>query len=171
MAAHRRGGEAFRSSDVAQLELIAPAVGGALARADQLDSMQDLAMLDPLTSLGNRRRLDGDLESSLADALDAGTPVAFAMIDVDHFKAYNDTHGHSAGDEVLRHVGSTIARSVREADIVYRYGGEEFSILLPGATPEEARVVAERVRSAIEAGNYDDFCARTIENWRKGDDG
>ena len=76
------------------------------------------------------------------------------MVDVDHFKTYNDTHGHTAGDEVLRKVAATIERSVRTSDVVYRYGGEEFSMLLPGASPEEAAHVAERVRAAVEAEEF-----------------
>ncbi len=110
-----------------------------------------MAMIDELTSLGNRRRLDGDLESTLAEAVASDLPVGFAMIDVDHFKAYNDTHGHTAGDVALQNVAATIAACVRDSDVVYRYGGEEFSMLLPGATPQEVVAVAERVRAAVEA--------------------
>ncbi len=134
-----------------RLELLVPAVGGALSTADEIGMMEVMAMVDGLTSLGNRRRLDGDLETTLASAVAADLPVGFAMIDVDHFKVYNDTHGHSAGDQALQAVAQTIAACVRDSDVVYRYGGEEFSMLLPGATPEEARLVAERVRASVES--------------------
>ena len=80
--------------------------------------------------------------------------LGFAMVDVDNFKTYNDTHGHTAGDEVLRRVAETIAAFVRDSDVVYRYGGEEFSMLLPGASPEEAAIVAERVRAAVEETSF-----------------
>ncbi|MEM8705444.1 MAG: sensor domain-containing diguanylate cyclase [Actinomycetota bacterium] len=151
LAAHRPGEQPFTDADRSRLEPIAPALGGALETASELGTLTKLAMVDGLTSLGNRRRLDGDLETNLASAVAGDAPLGFAMIDVDHFKTYNDTHGHAAGDEVLRKVAATIERCVRESDVVYRYGGEEFSILFPGATPEEAAQVAERVRATVEA--------------------
>ena len=155
LVAHRDEAQPLGSAERAAMEPIAPALGGVLERSAELGTMSKLAMVDGLTSLGNRRRLDGDLETTLASAVAAGdSMLGFAMIDVDHFKTYNDTHGHTAGDEVLRRVAATIARSVREGDIVYRYGGEEFSILLPGASPEDAAAVAERVRVAIEAEGF-----------------
>ena len=133
------------------LEMISPAIGGALVHIEEMGTMEKMAMIDGLTSLGNRRRLDGDLESTLADAVSSDLPVGFAMIDVDHFKTYNDTHGHTAGDVALQNVAATIAACVRDSDVVYRYGGEEFSMLLPGATPDETAAAAERVRAAVEA--------------------
>ncbi len=150
LAAHRSADEPFSRADLAQLEAIAPTLGGTLARTAELGTMSKLAMVDGLTSLGNRRRLDGDLETTVAAAVAGDTPLGFAMIDVDNFKTYNDTHGHSAGDDVLRKVAATIASCVRDSDVVYRYGGEEFSMLLPGATPTDAAAVAERVRAAVE---------------------
>ncbi|MEM9463733.1 MAG: sensor domain-containing diguanylate cyclase [Actinomycetota bacterium] len=154
LAAHRDPSEPLGDTERAAMEPIAPALGGALERSAELGTMSKLAMVDGLTSLGNRRRLDGDLETTLATAVAGDELLGFAMIDVDHFKTYNDTHGHTAGDEVLRRVAATIARSVRESDVVYRYGGEEFSMLLPGATPDEVAAVAERVRSSVEAEEF-----------------
>ena len=133
------------------LERLAPSVGAALTNVDRLGSVARLALVDELTKLGNRRRLDHDLEETVRAAVQDGTPVAFAMLDVDHFKVFNDTHGHAAGDRALQTVAEVIALNVREGDVVYRYGGEEFSILLPNATPDEAAQVAERVREAVEA--------------------
>ncbi len=133
------------------LEQLTPSVGAALTNVDRLGSVAQLALVDELTKLGNRRRLDQDLEETVRASIEDGSPVAFAMLDVDHFKQYNDTHGHAAGDEALMAVAEIIARNVREDDIVYRYGGEEFSILLPHATRGEASAVAERVRRAVEA--------------------
>ena len=132
------------------LERLAPSVGAALANVDRLGSVARLALVDELTKLGNRRRLDHDLEETVRAAALDGTPVAFAMLDVDHFKQFNDTHGHAAGDRALQAVAEVIALSVRQGDVVYRYGGEEFSILLPNASPDEAAQVAERVREAVE---------------------
>jgi diguanylate cyclase (GGDEF)-like protein len=141
----------FDNEDRRRLELLAPALGGALLSADALDSFEYMAMVDGLTSLGNRRRLDGDLETTLAHAVARDLPVAFAMIDVDHFKDFNDTHGHEAGDVALQTVARIITGAVRHGDVVYRYGGEEFSVLFPGATAAEAAGAAERIRTAVEA--------------------
>ena len=78
----------------------------------------------------------------------AGGPTSVIMIDVDHFKHVNDEYGHQAGDEILRRLGTMLAHYVRSDDVVYRYGGEEFCILLPGADPTEARAVADRIVEA-----------------------
>jgi diguanylate cyclase (GGDEF)-like protein/LPXTG-motif cell wall-anchored protein len=108
----------------------------------------DAATKDGLTGLFNRRRLDADI-SGLVDS--GSQRVAVLMVDVDHFKHFNDTHGHTAGDVVLRNVGAMLSTSVRSGDVVYRFGGEEFCVLLPGATPAEAIDVAERIRQAAAA--------------------
>lgn len=134
-----------------QLDRLAPAVAAALLNIDRLGSIAELAFVDGLTALGNRRRLDYDLESILEPGGSEGPPVAFAMIDVDNFKMYNDAHGHVAGDEALRQVAAVIAANVREDDVVYRYGGEEFSILFPMTLSAEAEKIARRVREAVEA--------------------
>lgn len=107
----------------------------------------DLATTDGLTGLKNRRQLDADLEAQL----DRGSaPTALLMVDVDHFKVFNDTYGHATGDEVLKQVADTVSASTREYDISYRYGGEEFCVLLPNAYILDAVRVAERIRDAVE---------------------
>jgi diguanylate cyclase (GGDEF)-like protein len=129
------------------LRLVALAAATTIEMARAHDSTARLAHTDPLTGVGNRRRLDSDL-AALAPA-EYADGVAFLMIDVDHFKAYNDAHGHPAGDAVLRQVAQILCASVRETDVVYRFGGEEFAVLLRGASDEEARAVAARIRSAV----------------------
>jgi diguanylate cyclase (GGDEF)-like protein len=109
-----------------------------------------LARHDPLTGLGNRRSLGEDLAVLHARSQRYGRGFAVAMCDIDRFKAYNDTHGHQAGDQALRAVAATIAQEVRGGDSVYRYGGEEFLLVLPEQTLDTARVAVERVRSAVE---------------------
>jgi diguanylate cyclase (GGDEF)-like protein len=111
-----------------------------------------LALIDGLTGLGNRRQFDDTLEREWHRAVRAGTPFAFLMIDVDHFKAYNDRYGHRAGDRALKTIASCIAAGVTRAeDLAVRYGGEEFAVLLPATDELGAYRVAETIREAIFA--------------------
>lgn len=112
------------------------------------DQLADIAFTDDLTGLHNRRRLDADVAAQRSRGERA---TAALMVDVDHFKKFNDTHGHAMGDEVLRLVGNALGREFRKTDVPYRYGGEEFCILLEDATPDEAVAAGERARRAIEA--------------------
>jgi diguanylate cyclase (GGDEF)-like protein len=109
-----------------------------------------LARHDPLTGLGNRRSLGEDLAVLHARSQRYRRGFALAMCDIDRFKAYNDAHGHQAGDQALRAVAATIAQELRGGDSVYRYGGEEFLLVLPEQTLDTALVAVERVRSAVE---------------------
>ncbi|MCB0966808.1 MAG: GGDEF domain-containing protein [Ilumatobacter sp.] len=122
---------------------------GAAALANSLRRESDgelaaMAWSDGLTGLANRRRLDHDLETHQLD----DESIAAIMVDVDHFKSINDRFGHQEGDEVLRRIASMLAAHVRYDDVVYRYGGEEFCILLPGATHDDAVGVANRIVEA-----------------------
>ena len=117
---------------------------GVLVRRRRHDvGLAQLAHSDSLTGLANRRRLDEDLHACRRDRR---APVAVMMVDVDNFKVINDTHGHAAGDRILQAIGTLLAREVRSKDVVYRYGGEEFCVLLPGSNVDEAMRVAERIR-------------------------
>ena len=108
----------------------------------------ELANRDPLTGLYNRRYFD----AFLRDALGTGKPVSLLMIDVDVFKAYNDTHGHRQGDRALTAIARLLVGKTRLRDAVVRYGGEEFAIILPNTGSERACRVAEKLRRAVEAG-------------------
>ncbi|HEV7207455.1 MAG TPA: diguanylate cyclase [Mycobacteriales bacterium] len=108
-----------------------------------------LACTDPLTQLRNRRSLEDDLSALHARSQRYQRNYCLVMCDVDRFKAYNDTFGHPSGDEVLRAVGATLSTQARHGDSVYRYGGEEFLLILPEQTPPEAAVVGERIRRAV----------------------
>lgn len=130
---------------IALLALGAAALGNSLRRHPGADELAAMAWSDGLTGLANRRRLDADL----AEHHDGNRPTAAIMIDIDHFKEINDRYGHAFGDEVLRTVGEAIAGQVRHDDVVYRYGGEEFCVLLPGATPADATAVAQRIVGAV----------------------
>jgi diguanylate cyclase (GGDEF)-like protein len=106
---------------------------------------------DPLTGMRNRRALADELPGIDAGHRELGTPLAVALCDVDHFKAYNDEMGHLAGDQALRAVAATIRGTLRAHDRAYRFGGEELLLVLPGATAAEAVSAAERVRAAVQA--------------------
>jgi diguanylate cyclase (GGDEF)-like protein len=107
------------------------------------------AATDALTGLANRRLLEQQLTRERSRAERGHAPLAVVMADIDHFKRVNDTHGHSAGDEVLKELAQRFRAQARDIDVVARYGGEEFLFLLPGTDPEGARRFAERVRQAV----------------------
>ena len=124
----------------------------ALALADRNRALSALVSLDGLTGIANRRSFDGALARAWDRARRTGTALGVLMIDVDHFKRFNDTHGHQAGDEILRRVAQAVQGAVlRPDDVAARYGGEEFAIVLPLAEGEAARVVGERVRHNVRA--------------------
>ncbi|BAN50059.1 sensor domain-containing diguanylate cyclase [Metapseudomonas resinovorans] len=113
--------------------------------------LQHLAHRDSLTGISNRRQFDHALRTEFHRAATVGTPLALVMIDVDHFKSFNDRYGHQAGDVCLKAVSDVLRRfKVRAGDTVARYGGEEFVVLLPHTDPAGARLVAERIRQAVQ---------------------
>jgi len=109
------------------------------------------ARTDPLTGLANRRALDDELSRCFAAFQRSGLVFSLIMLDVDHFKRFNDTQGHQAGDEVLRGMARILRRYAREMDLVARYGGEEFAVVLPGINAKDAAASAQRIRAAIDA--------------------
>jgi two-component system, cell cycle response regulator len=121
----------------------------ALKGAELMAQVQQMANTDALTGIANRRTFQLALEREISRATRHGEPVTLMMIDVDHFKKFNDTHGHQAGDEVLRAVGSALAEASRDFDTPARYGGEEFAVILPSCTSRESVAVAERLRAAV----------------------
>ena len=107
------------------------------------------SVTDPLTGLANRRVFERRLEEEVSRARRYGHPLTLVLMDIDHFKRYNDVYGHRAGDEVLRHLGWLIGQEIREPDVVSRYGGEEFALLLPETDIAGARRLVERLRRRI----------------------
>ena len=108
--------------------------------------LEALSITDPLTGLANRRRLMSRLDEETSRARRYKTPLSVVMIDIDHFKQVNDTHGHAMGDEVLRNIGAMLKASVRTTDLAARYGGEEFTLVLPHTDIPAAIQVAENLR-------------------------
>jgi len=115
------------------------------------DKLQTLALTDPLTGVRNRRALMDALRQEIARAARSGQAVTLLMVDVDHFKKVNDHHGHLVGDQVLRETASALAGTLRASDVVARFGGEEFAVLLIEVGADEARASAERLRQAVAA--------------------
>lgn len=119
----------------------------------QSNQWLDAAYLDALTTVGNRRRFDHALAELFQKAEKTATPLGVIMLDIDHFKSFNDLYGHQYGDECLYKVAQTLEQSLRKhaGDLICRYGGEEFAILLPGADETTACAVAERLRMRVDS--------------------
>lgn len=109
------------------------------------------SMLDPLTKIFNRKSFDEGLQSALDEAHETGDPLCLMMLDIDHFKQFNDTWGHQTGDQVLRLVAMTLKSNIKGKDIAARYGGEEFAAVLPSTDLEGAIIVADNIRKAVQA--------------------
>jgi diguanylate cyclase (GGDEF)-like protein len=111
--------------------------------------LETLSVTDPLTGLANRRRLQDVLDSEWRRAQRALEPVAFAMIDIDHFKLFNDHYGHAAGDRCLQRLATEMRSRTREIDLVARFGGEEFAVVMPNTSLTAGVATAERLRTAV----------------------
>ncbi|RUP25748.1 MAG: GGDEF domain-containing protein [Curvibacter sp.] len=133
-------------------ELHPPAPEGTTGYLQHLiDGLCELSLKDPLTGLANRRQFRAVLEREVDRVTRTGESALLLMLDIDHFKRVNDSHGHPAGDIVLQSVADTLANCVRPMDTLARYGGEEFAVVLPGCQAAFGRAVAERIRSIVES--------------------
>lgn len=130
---------------------VAEHIALALANLKLQESLRRQSIRDPLTGLFNRRYMEESLEREMRRAGRARHPVGVIMLDLDHFKPFNDTHGHEVGDALLREVGAVLQRSIRGEDIACRYGGEEFILILPEASLRDSAQRAEQIRDAIRA--------------------
>ncbi|HWI12228.1 MAG TPA: GGDEF domain-containing protein [Burkholderiaceae bacterium] len=115
-----------------------------------IDALCELSSRDPLTGLSNRRQFELALASEIDRVARAGEPALVLMIDIDHFKQVNDTHGHPAGDLVLKGVAQALQDCIRPMDTLARFGGEEFAMILPNCAPPFGLAVAERVRTKVQ---------------------
>jgi diguanylate cyclase (GGDEF)-like protein len=147
----RRHPDAFTAEDIQLAQSMTFQFGLAMQRASLFEQVNRLAITDPVTGLYNYRKLGRDLDREIVRARRYRHPFSFIMADIDHFKTFNDTYGHQAGDAMLREVAGALNSGRREVDRVYRYGGEEFSILLPETDWPEACEVAEKLRKKVDA--------------------
>lgn len=143
--------EKLSKRDIDYLEQLTRQAAATINRANTYSTILQYATLDALTNLNNRRQFETRLSQEIAIAKRQKNPLCAMMVDIDFFKSVNDTHGHAAGDEVLRTVAGIIKQALRESDIPSRYGGEEFAVLLPFTHIEEAKIVGERLRKAVES--------------------
>jgi diguanylate cyclase (GGDEF)-like protein/PAS domain S-box-containing protein len=149
-----------RSSDVTERKVIAQ------EREDLIAEVQNLASSDALTGLPNRRAIDEVLPREMARALRADSPLCLAIVDIDQFKAYNDTYGHLAGDAVLKQCAAAWDQRLRGEDTIIRYGGEEFLVVLPRCDAADAAEIVERLRAATPD---EQTCSAGLACWRPGE--
>ncbi len=145
-----------RSTDVTERRRLAG------EREELLAQVEGMARHDALTGLPNRRVLDEQMPREMARARRTGQPLCLAVIDIDHFKAYNDANGHLVGDELLRECAIAWDGELRGSDTIVRFGGEEFLVVLPDTEPAEAVEILERLRAATPRGQT---CSAGIANW------
>jgi len=165
----------FFSSDIRRpeaaliemMQAISAPIGGLLAsldeRAELLRKLGLLARTDELTGLANRRSWDEQLHRELARAARNGSPLSVALLDLDHFKTFNDEHGHQAGDALLRDLAGAWTACLRATDVIARYGGEEFALAFPAWPPEAALRAIERLRNAAAAQGQ--TCSAGLVQW------
>ncbi len=122
----------------------------ALRTQELIRLLAERAEIDALTGVGNRTQFNRRWREEVAEAARHARPLTLAVLDIDHFKKINDTYGHPAGDEVIAALARIIQRSVRVSDVVCRYGGEEFAVILPTTTPDDAEVVVQRIRETLQ---------------------
>jgi two-component system, cell cycle response regulator len=120
----------------------------------QLEETVEMAVLDPLTSLHNRRYMTSHLRTLFEESAQRGKPLSLLLLDIDYFKAVNDSHGHDAGDSVLREFASRVRRNIRGIDLACRLGGEEFVVVMPDTDLVKASLVGERLRQCIAAAPF-----------------
>lgn len=124
-------------------------------RTVMLDRLKKLSITDGLTKLYNSRHFYNQLKGEIDRSNRYGHPLSLLLLDIDKFKGYNDTYGHLEGDKVLVRLGQTVKRCLRKMDSAYRYGGEEFTVILPETVGKEAETVAHRIRSAVQSDAFE----------------
>jgi diguanylate cyclase (GGDEF)-like protein len=144
-------GETYGSTQSNLLGIVAAQTSMTLERASYFSKQEDLARCDGLTGLLNHRMFQEIIREEYNRVKRYGNNLSLIMLDIDHFKKFNDAYGHPVGDEVIKMVSRTMKSMVRSTDRVFRYGGEEFAVVLPETSPENGALLAERIRRQIEA--------------------
>ncbi len=147
-------GDEFDSSDVQILSILVNIISVSISNAEMYENLKHMSFTDAMTNLYNFRYFENRLKEEINRSKRTKSSVSLLMLDIDHFKNYNDTLGHQAGDEALRALGLILNNTVREDDIVCRYGGEEFAIIMPGTEPGDVNVLAERIRENVESYDF-----------------
>ena len=145
---------AFTPNDVQPLESVADICAAAIQNARYFDRIRHMAYVDGLTGIFNRRYFEMRMTEEMERARRYENALALIMVDIDHFKRLNDEFGHLLGDEVLRQVSNLFDQNLRKSDIVSRYGGEEFVLLMPQTTLDQATAAAEKLRKTVEAFTF-----------------
>ena len=151
---HSSRRNAFRESELQSLESVADICANSIQNAHYIERVKQLAYLDGLTGIFNRRFFELRIMEEIERARRYGTGMAVVMADIDQFKRLNDEFGHLLGDEVLRQVSSLFHQQLRKIDVVCRYGGEEFAILLTQITTQQAVAIAEKLRRLVESFQF-----------------
>jgi diguanylate cyclase (GGDEF)-like protein len=151
---HSSEANAFRESELQSLESVADICANSIQNAHYVERVKQLAYLDGLTGIFNRRFFELRIMEEIERARRYGTGMAVIMADIDQFKRLNDEFGHLLGDEVLRQVSSLFHQQLRKVDVVCRYGGEEFAILLTQITTQQALAIAEKLRRLVETFQF-----------------
>jgi len=156
--ADKINGDRFTSGDIALIELFSQLVGGSIGNITLFEKIQRQATTDGLTGLVNHKTFYEILEKELWRSRRYGGQISLIMVDVDNLKKINDTHGHRAGDKVIKEVSRRIKECIRQIDTAARYGGDEFAVILPNTALNDATIVAQRMVSAV---------AGTPTTWKK----
>lgn len=151
---HKEKVDGFSPEDITLFTEIASDLANAIEKAKTYEETRELSMRDPLTSLYNRRFFNDHLETEFVRAKRYNRTFSLLMLDIDDFKLYNDTNGHIKGDEALVRTATILTEKLRKCDVVARFGGEEFVVLLPEIDHEGALKAAENLRKAIEEAEY-----------------
>jgi two-component system cell cycle response regulator len=151
---HSAQPSAFRQSELQSLESVADICANSIQNAHYVERVKQLAYLDGLTGIFNRRFFELRISEEIERARRYGTGMAVIMADIDSFKRLNDEFGHLLGDEVLRQVSSLFHQQLRKIDVVCRYGGEEFALLLTQINTQQAVALAEKLRRAVESYQF-----------------
>ncbi|HUK55887.1 MAG TPA: diguanylate cyclase [Nitrospiria bacterium] len=153
-AVNTQGASAFSPEDMDPLSTLAVHAAVAIDNARFLQDVERQAITDGLTGLYNHREFQRRLGEEVERGKRYGKDFSMLMLDIDHFKSFNDTYGHPMGDAVLKEIAKVIQQSIRNVDIASRYGGEEFTVILPETTGQRAKIVAERIRGSIDEERF-----------------